>query len=109
MIDKLLEQDILNYTFSEETHKFMSGRCAKSILQKRGWYDYLINRYTDNSIGSIIEILYRIKNNLDEIPKCKICGSPLKFTNGIQIIVLLSVETMTQKFLQKTKKESQTL
>ena len=82
MIDKLLEQDILNYTFSEETHKFMSGRCAKSILQKRGWYDYLINRYTDNSIGSIIEILYRIKNNLDEIPKCKICGSPLKFTNG---------------------------
>ncbi len=76
------EKDIIDYTFSEEKQKFISGRCAKSILEKRNWYNYLINKYNDNSTGSLIEVLYRIKYGIDEIPKCKICGKPLKFTNG---------------------------
>ena len=77
-----LEKDIIDYTFSEEKQKFISGRCAKSILQKRNWYDYLINKYNDTSTNSLIEVLYRIKYGIDEIPKCKICGKPLKFTNN---------------------------
>lgn len=77
-----LEKDIIDYTFSGEKQKFISGRCAKSILEKRNWYNYLINKYNDNSTDSLIEVLYRIKYGIDEIPKCKICGKPLKFTNG---------------------------
>ena len=77
-----LEKDIIDYTFSGEKQKFISGRCAKSILEKRNWYNYLINKYDDNSTDSLIEVLYRIKYGIDEIPKCKICGKPLKFTNG---------------------------
>lgn len=77
-----IEKDIIDYTFSEENQKFISGRCAKSILEKRNWYDYLINKYNDNSTNSLIETLYRIKHGIDEIPKCKICGKPVKFTNN---------------------------
>ena len=77
-----LEKDIIDYTFSEDKQRFISGRCAKSILEKRNWYNYLINKYNDNSTASLIEVLYRIKYGIDEIPKCKICGKPLKFTNG---------------------------
>ena len=82
MIDKAIENEILSYTFSADKQKFIPGRCAVAVLEKRGWLNYLKQRYTSNSTESVIEILYRIKNNLDNVPKCKICGKSLIFVNG---------------------------
>lgn len=40
-------------------------------------FDYLKQRYDDSS--SIDEIIYRLKNHIDEYPICPICGKKLKF------------------------------
>ncbi len=46
-------------------------------------YNYLINRYDDSS--SILETINRIKLNIDIVPKCPICGNPLKYKNKIHL------------------------
>lgn len=43
-------------------------------------YKYLISRYTDSR--SLKESVYRIKHNINEIPKCPICGNPNNFIGG---------------------------
>lgn len=69
-----------------------------SILRKPSWsklflsrnenrkriLEYLLNRFKDtNESTSIVEIVYRIINHLEEVPKCIICGRPCAFGNGI--------------------------
>ena len=68
-----------------------------SILRKPSWsklflsrnenrkriLEYLLNRFKDtNESTSIVEIVYRIINHLEEVPKCIICGRPCAFGNG---------------------------
>lgn len=44
--------------------------------------EQLRNRFKDiNGTESIRELIYRIENKLEEIPKCVICGKSLKFIN----------------------------
>lgn len=50
---------------------------TKSNLSNRYVYEYLFNRYDD--FDSITEVIYRIKNHLEERPICKLCGKRLKF------------------------------
>lgn len=46
-------------------------------------FTYLDNKYNDLSFeNNLCEILYRIKNNILEVPKCKICGKPAKFISS---------------------------
>ena len=40
--------------------------------------NYLINRFPDFR-NDFKEVLHRIKYNIEEIPKCPICGKPLKY------------------------------
>lgn len=40
--------------------------------------NYLINRFSDFR-NDFKEVLHRIKYNIEEIPKCPICGKPLKY------------------------------
>ena len=61
-------------------NKIIAQRCSKSYLVKHNLYDDLINYYNDST--SINETIYRIVNNIDIRPVCKICGKPVKFTNG---------------------------
>ena len=37
---------------------------------------YLLNRFNDNC-SNISEIIYRIKNNIENIQVCKICNNPI--------------------------------
>ena len=39
---------------------------------------YLLNRFNDNC-SNISEIIYRIKNNIENIPICKMCNNPISF------------------------------
>lgn len=69
---------------------FSSNKTGKLVAQKLKWtyiekfpkiHSYILNYFNDPNINQyrIIEVLYRIINNLSEIPKCPICGSYLDF------------------------------
>ena len=52
----------------------------KPILFKKydGLKEYLDKRFNDTNDAS--EVLFRIKNSMDEPPKCIICGRPTKYS-----------------------------
>lgn len=78
MMDHNLDKEIAQYV-TNGTDKILSSRCVKKVLEKRNYYDYIVNRYTDNSTDTITEPIYRIVHNIDVRPKCKICGKPIEF------------------------------
>lgn len=53
------------------------AKTSKIFLIKHNIYDYIINRFDDTD--NIPEILYRIKHNIINPPKCIVCGKPSKF------------------------------
>lgn len=85
MTDKNKDQEILNYI--RPNGKLIPQRCLQSILKKNGWYDYLLQRYDNNTLKDTLnqkllwrEILYRLANNIEEPPRCKTCGKILTFS-----------------------------
>lgn len=72
--DLLIIQQLYN-----SNGKIISARTNIQYLQKHGLYDYIINRYADSE--SIKESIYRIKNNIEIRPTCKICGNHINFSN----------------------------
>ena len=48
-------------------------------IKEHGYELYLLNRYNDSQ--NFGEVIYRICNNIDNIPKCKECGKPVRFLN----------------------------
>lgn len=69
MIDELVD----------ENGNFIPSKTTKTYLKKMGYFKYLMCKYDDNSTDKIIEILYRIKNDIDMIPCCKSCGNPVVY------------------------------
>ena len=53
----------------------------KYIKENKELYDFMINYFPDITEDNItpIELLYRIVNNITEIPTCKVCGKKLEF------------------------------
>ena len=86
MINIELEQEILNYV-----QKLKNGIVWTKLPKE--YEDYLIQRYNDNSSNELKlylkESYLRIKNNINEIPKCPICGNPSKFY-GIKSMIYAS-------------------
>lgn len=79
------------------------NRIMKSYLKKANdeILCYLTNRYSDSE--SLVETLYRIFNNVDVHPKCKICGKPVKFL-GMQRG--FSVVCKSKKCLSEFKRQN---
>jgi len=79
-----LDQEILNY-ITNNTNNLVKQRCVKAILEKRGYYFYLINRYSDidksDESKCLKESIYRLFNGIETAPKCS-CGNIIKFNNG---------------------------
>jgi hypothetical protein len=48
--------------------------------RKKNIIAYIQNRFKDITYG-LTEVLYRIKNNIEECPTCKTCGKPVKYDN----------------------------
>lgn len=70
------DKEILDF-LKDRDGKISPAKTKKDYLQKHGYYDYLINRYSDNSIKDCIpEILYHMLNNIEVLPTCKMCGNP---------------------------------
>jgi len=79
----LLDKDILDYVAPDG--KLIPQRCSKSVLERHGFYEYVINRYKDNTLDKndknyLRECLYRMVNNIEVPPVCKVCGKSLKFS-----------------------------
>ena len=79
---KLNDKIILDYI--APNGKLIASRCSANVLKKHNFYDYIINRYNNNtlSLGDehyLRECLYRIVNNIETPPVCKTCGNIVKF------------------------------
>lgn len=78
MVDKELDKEILLFV-TKGQDRFFSGRTNKNVLKRRGYYDYLKQRYDDNLTDSIAETLYRMFKNIESVPTCRVCGGKLRF------------------------------
>ena len=80
----LCDEDVLNYVAPDG--KLIKQRCVKKVLESKGFYEYLLNRYSDNTLDKsdeklyIRETLFRMMNKIEVPPVCKICGTPVKFS-----------------------------
>ena len=75
--DDLIKQEYIHDGVYDTTNKL-----HPKFLKDHNYYDYLINRYDDTD--SIGEVVYRICHNIDEKPKCVVCGNPCRFINHIK-------------------------
>ena len=61
----------------------LKGKGLKIIsLNKKcpDFLTYIRNRFNDTTGNEMVrELIYRIENKLEEIPKCPVCGKPLAF------------------------------
>lgn len=78
----LSDKDIIEYV--APSGKIIPQRCLKSVLEKHGLYEYIVNRFDDNSLSItdneyLRECIYRIVNEINDIPRCKMCGKPITF------------------------------
>ena len=82
----MTNNDILH--FVAPNGKLIPQRCTKSIMEKNGYWDYLINLYSDlsctdkNNPNYLKEILYRLIRGINNRPVCKQCGTPLFFKHN---------------------------
>ena len=60
----------------------VSSKCKRFLQRnenRKRILNYLLNRFKDDDTHDPKEIIYRIENNIEEKPKCIICGKPVKF------------------------------
>lgn len=82
----ILEDEIIRTIYDSSSNKFITAYCRKAFLKRKGFYSYLESLYSnitneESSPLFLKEILYRLVNHIDEVPRCKMCNSPLRF-NG---------------------------
>ena len=80
---KLNDKIVLDYI--APNRKLIPQRCTASVLKKNNFYDYIINRYDNNTLSPddahyLRECLYRMVNNIEFPPVCKTCGGSIKFS-----------------------------
>ena len=80
---KLNDKIVLDYI--APNGKLIAQRCSAHALKKCNFYDYIINRYNNNTLSFedthyLRECLYRIINNIENPPMCKFCGNTVKFS-----------------------------
>ena len=69
---------ILVNLFWKDNHSTKAyRRFNQKINHYKNIYNYLLNRFSDSS--NAYESLLRLSYNIYEIPKCPVCGCPLKF------------------------------
>lgn len=80
-MDTNKDKEVIEYIAPEG--KMIQQRCNKNSLAKRGLYDYVMQRYNDNSMTDenmiLSESLYRILHGIEKIPKCVMCGNTIKY------------------------------
>lgn len=62
-------------------NKINTNKLQIKYINEHGYENYLLKRY--NYSENFSEVIYRICNNIDSIPKCKECGKSARFLNLI--------------------------
>lgn len=109
--DKILS----NYFLKDPWH-FNKDHCKKYTLKKKrlnNIKNYIQNRYIDSE--SFKETIYRMFNNIENRPLCKVCGNSIKFVGKYPIIFRqyccnrcsgISPETINKKQLSDKAKNN---
>ena len=80
---KIADEDVITYLFNKDANRVYSQRIVEDVLKVANptVYNYLYSRYDDIEPNTTVrELLYRIMNNIEEIPRCPICGKKVPFT-----------------------------
>lgn len=85
--NEITDETIINHVYDKDKNKLISSHLSVPHLKSMNYYDYIINRYNDNSNFKSLtqEVIYRMMNHIDVIPKCPICGNSIhfkRFTDG---------------------------
>lgn len=78
IIYNLFADNISYHGYTRYYYKFKKSNKTKYVNIK-----YYINNRFDNITFGLHEILFRIKNNIDICPCCKICGEPVKYNKKL--------------------------
>lgn len=78
--NKNITDDIIKNDYLED-NKINTNKLQIKYIKEHGYENYLLNRYEDTK--NFGEVIYRICNNIGEIPKCKVCNKPVRFLNLI--------------------------
>lgn len=74
--------DIILCKRKDGTFGKLSGKALKLYFANKEIYDYINNRYNDlagtNDMDIFYEVVYRLRNNIEVIPKCASCGKPVR-------------------------------
>lgn len=74
--------EILTSCLISDKNKIRNGIVRKIKSYYPNLYSYLLNRYNDSE--SLPETIRRIQYNIEERPKCKVCGNKVNYlSNGI--------------------------
>ncbi len=75
------DKTVIDYVVKDG--KLLNGNFKITNLKNTGIYDYIRNRFKDTKeTTNTNEIIYRIINHIEEIPKCPVCNKPLGFLNA---------------------------
>ena len=121
----LSDKDVIEYV--APSGKIIPQRCLKHVLGKHGLYDYIVNRFDDNTLSVddneyLRECIYRIVYGINEIPRCKICGKPITFkyncyskycsrkcSNGDKEVVEKISKSCSDSLKQKYKEDGESI
>ena len=76
-IDKSLDQRVIELCVCKDKYKLIPHATDKSVLERHGLYDFIVNRFKDSE--SISETIFRIYHGIEDRPTCMHCGKPVKF------------------------------
>ena len=77
----LTKEEILSNIFNSNG-RIISGHATERYLKNHNLYDVIVNYYSDSQ--SIKETLYRMQNNINVRPVCKVCGKPVRFWSNCE-------------------------
>lgn len=72
-----LDDIILSYITKDGV--IVPQRCNERVFKSRGWYDYVVGRYDDNTTNTFRESMYRLIHGIEETPTCCVCGKQMVF------------------------------
>ena len=111
----MTDSDIIKCCYDKRG--YINSRIIQEIEKNNDYYcqikDYLDNRFSDSNNSSYREIITRIKYNIEEIPKCPVCGSKLHFvgkknkiyTDSCSIQCIMLNKTVKDKIKQTNLKK----
>ena len=76
--DNAITDDLIKNDYLID-NKINTNKLQIKYIKEHGYESYLLNRYNDSE--NFGEVIYRICNNIDNIPKCKECGKHVRFLN----------------------------